>query len=325
MRSSLLVLSLLFAGCAGGSQAGPAPAPASALRPEDRSPFPRDLPGFDFTDSTAYENPNMGVSYGYSGPGDFQATAYLFPAPPVGALCHEACAIAVADAQVEDYQATVPLMVERGYFDSIADIQVMPVHPPQGAWVAEGRHLAFTLYNGDGTFDSHLIAFSGLEQVVKVRATWPAGAVADSVLDRFVSALLRDTPAPYTCARGNYEGEGVVVSTRSAGAADSIIAAVDQAFLSSGYDLAFREPESGRWRTAPRFAWPDSADALVDRNAGMVLAGVLKALGDSIEVNFVASPACRPKSRKDGGAFAVLESLKLANAYNENMKAGVRP
>ena len=145
LRFAPIALSVVLVGCRPRATTSPGPERlADGPRPASVAPLPRDLPGYAVIDTTKYDNANLGLSYRYRRSDGFQADVYLYPLPSIGALCGTACAEQQAASIVSGFKETIPMLVERGYWDSVVPLSETAMcgprnHPKNPSFVPAGH------------------------------------------------------------------------------------------------------------------------------------------------------------------------------------------
>jgi|GEM_PF-6336511 len=271
--------------------------------------MPRDLPGYEVIDTSVFEQANAGLMYRYSGANGFVPDIYLYPMRPRGSLCTGDCRERAAKDELASFKDLIPALIQRGYYDSMVVVSERAAPAPAGSWLGTGRHAKLRWVRRGETMESHFVVYAGEEQLLKLRASFPVGAVSDEQLDAFLQALLAGTPAPYSCAKGPSTADMTVVSVSTAHPPARVVAVIDSVMGTSPRTIDFRAPDQGIWRSAPTFTWPAGTATEAWHGSvspGYVLFATAAPAGDSTKVQIGAQVLCRPEGGSNGNVETTL-------------------
>ena len=207
-RLLLAVLLTLLPGCSAGtastaSAGAPsasralAPAPAEGLRVQR---IPNFAGEFRLQGMYRFGRPELGVGFRYSDGQPVRLDVYVYPAPGEVLEADDPLA-AAADVGRTELRAGLEEEVRKGNLQSfeLRSDSVIAISLPQGELTGTYVSLRFTV---DGAaHDSHQHHFMVGDQLVKVRTSYPAGAIEMGTVDAFLRDFLDRLTSPAPPAR----------------------------------------------------------------------------------------------------------------------------
>lgn len=279
--------------------------------------------GFLLAERTALGGANAGIMYRYLRADGVGVDLFVTPLPPSLDPCREACAdSALAILSAEFAQA----VVDAGGPDSLRLAGSTVVTPPQGSWLERGRLTAIHAYADSSGIDSYLWLYLGQETLVQVRGPHPAGGITFATLNQVVSTLVVSVPPIYDCPDGLSDVPAQVRLVPLDFQMTRLQGLVDSTLLALGYSFVYRDSTHGRWRTAPRYTWPDSsavARAARWGRPGIELVTVVALDEGHSLLAMSARPVCRvpPVSRQSYGTSAALAEAAMTYALDAILDA----
>lgn len=209
-RLLLAVLLLLLPACAGSRSTSPAPRASAAARmlaPAADAPLrvqriPNVAGDFRLQGMYRFGRPELGVGFRYGDGDPVRLDVYVYPAPDEVLALDDRVA-AAAEVGRTELREGLEEEVRKGNllsFELLADSAIV-ISLPRGE--IRGSYALLRLSPPEGGMDSHQHHFIVGEQLVKVRTSYPEGAVDRAVVDAFVEDFLgrMTSPAPPPRAR----------------------------------------------------------------------------------------------------------------------------
>lgn len=153
--------------------------------------LPRQVGPFVLSDSTRYDQPELGIGYRFSHPERVRANAYVYPVPPERLAHSDSQRIA---QEAEDFLRTLSAGVEQGHYRTIEVV----VSEARSFTTADGPRagylVAAVFLQGSETFVTlmHLVVLA--DQYVKTRLSLPSEEWRTSRAPNFGPDLFRQLP-----------------------------------------------------------------------------------------------------------------------------------
>ena len=280
---------------------------------------PQQLGPFKLARQQRYDDPAMGTMFRYLSPDTIPVDVFIYPGPDFGDGCPMECAVKAIDAETKGFRDGFPLMLERGYVDSIAVTAEDTLQPDTSdAWMI-GRGLRMRVVRDGDPLRSDFVVWYLPAYRVKLRATYPdrepIRAYVSFFTDKLIEAIIERT-------RIVELNRPITMSVTVAGAPATHLDTIAAALRSLGYvvedsSVAARDT----WlRTAPRTDWTGSA--LMERfganpSPPLQLLAAFEPTGDSTVVRLMARRASDSENQKDDAAqqMSLMAVMEVISTY----------
>jgi hypothetical protein len=273
---------------------------------------PHDIPGYSIIDSTTFREPNAGRSFRYSDGSGFEPDVYIYPMPPGDEPCVAGCLAEAAEREYGNFKGLFPALIQRKYYDSIVVIREEPAAVPAGSWLGKGRHATLRMVVQGQSHESHFIVYAGRDQFVKVRVSAPVDAGVGPRLDAFLGELVARAPAPFSCARGETDAQGIMVSVALRHPPEQVAHVIDSVLGTPPRGIDYQLADQGYWRSLAIFSWPggSGSEDWHDRaNPGYRLTLATRAEGDSTKLQVASRTLCRPEGKDVAQMLTLLSAM----------------
>jgi hypothetical protein len=298
-------------------------APVPAQSPDSTSgsrgrqvSVPQQLGPFKLARQQRYDDPAMGTMFRYLSPDTVPVDVFIYPGPDFGDACPMECAVKAIDAETKGFRDGFPLMLERGYVDSIAVTAEDTLLPDSSdAWKI-GRGLQMRVVRDGDALRSDFVVWYLPTYRVKLRATYPDREPIRAYVRFFTDTLIESIIERSRIAERN---RPFAMSVTLAGAPATHLDTVAASLRSLGYvieDSSVAAPAT--WlQTAPRTDWTGSAMLErygADASPALQLLAAFEPKGDSTVVRLMARRVPNGEDPNDDAAqqmslMAVMEVL----------------
>lgn len=288
--------------------------------------LPAELAGFTVVDRKSYENEAEGGFLRYQTPRELMADVFVYPVRAVEG-CAAGCDSLAVDEEAAAFPQLIPVLVQRGYFDSLR-VDVNRVLRLDGATGAlRGRHLRMVGTRQGEPVSSEMYLFGAGSYLLKVRSTHPPDAAADSAVAGLVRELVgrmrararADAEAP-TCADGPADEQGVSMDVTLKEAPGAVASRVEGALREHGFEVNPERSRPGVWVTRPTFSAPEAIKEVVEQHPGLVLRVEAEAAGRGTKVTVASYALCRvagAEGSESEGAAEMMAAMLVMSTLSE--------